>query len=572
MPRERRSKYANDAKDTVGIASQVESLSSSLAQSMTEIKDVVTSIDETKDVNTQLGTITIPSTVKIKQSHTISTALTNVKDKVLTGKGEIVKKSVGNKVENFFVDVKPTYNTFKGKVNKLNSHSVLKAFSTKAKLGTAKVGIIGDSISTTGGTNYSMSHDNFTVNGATWSYAPNGLTETDSYFYRTMEALTKAFRTTTFDFYNYAIAGTNLSQYNSQQTFSSVTKTWIDFIKDQDVDMIFINWGMNHSNYILARETQYYLNMLLDYIATWTNPPVVIVSTCPQPVMQMDNSTYGSGDAQFSRFIASHALRQIAQKRGCYVLDINYLYNCLKNGIDFERMYMVSDIPIFSGTAVDNLNGSYTLANGQSLYINNGNKDYVLEFDLDVPDYSLCASGDMLDVYLNNALDGASNFIANSRFFVFPNTTSLFKIINYGNFADPTHYPNPTQTNTTGRTNKMSIRVEKRGSELNIYKNRQKIIRDRLTCVDVAGFIQLKSSIATTTCTISNIKLYKAKYLQYMPLLTDTEAWGTYNSADTSTKPTIGGNGVNHPSTMLLEYVYNECLREFVDDLKIASI
>jgi hypothetical protein len=34
MPRERRSKYANDAKDTVGIASQVESLSSSLAQNM----------------------------------------------------------------------------------------------------------------------------------------------------------------------------------------------------------------------------------------------------------------------------------------------------------------------------------------------------------------------------------------------------------------------------------------------------------------------------------------------------------------------------------------------------------
>jgi lysophospholipase L1-like esterase len=36
MPRERRSKYANDAKDTVGIASQVESLSSSLAQRATK--------------------------------------------------------------------------------------------------------------------------------------------------------------------------------------------------------------------------------------------------------------------------------------------------------------------------------------------------------------------------------------------------------------------------------------------------------------------------------------------------------------------------------------------------------
>jgi lysophospholipase L1-like esterase len=36
MPRERRSKYANDAKDTAGIASQVESLSSSLAQRPTK--------------------------------------------------------------------------------------------------------------------------------------------------------------------------------------------------------------------------------------------------------------------------------------------------------------------------------------------------------------------------------------------------------------------------------------------------------------------------------------------------------------------------------------------------------
>jgi peptidoglycan/xylan/chitin deacetylase (PgdA/CDA1 family) len=40
MPRERRSKYANDAKDTVGIASQVESLSLTLAQSQTKLDRV----------------------------------------------------------------------------------------------------------------------------------------------------------------------------------------------------------------------------------------------------------------------------------------------------------------------------------------------------------------------------------------------------------------------------------------------------------------------------------------------------------------------------------------------------
>jgi lysophospholipase L1-like esterase len=45
MPRERRSKYANDAKDTVGIASQVESLSSSLAQ-----RPTVSQIRENTDI------------------------------------------------------------------------------------------------------------------------------------------------------------------------------------------------------------------------------------------------------------------------------------------------------------------------------------------------------------------------------------------------------------------------------------------------------------------------------------------------------------------------------------------
>jgi lysophospholipase L1-like esterase len=49
MPRERRSKYANDAKDTVGIASQVESLSSSLAQKAAK-DDVFSMVNMGQDI------------------------------------------------------------------------------------------------------------------------------------------------------------------------------------------------------------------------------------------------------------------------------------------------------------------------------------------------------------------------------------------------------------------------------------------------------------------------------------------------------------------------------------------
>lgn len=554
--------------DKIDIA--FESTNASLEQNQSQIKDILASIDETQPINEQLATIVNPANVKINTSHIMQSVLTAVKDKTLIGKGEIAKKSSATKVENFFVDVKNNYNVFTGKVNKFNSYDVLKPFTAKAKLGTVKVGVIGDSIGTSSGKNLKISYDTFTPMDS-FSFTPNGLTETDSFFYRMIESLTQAFKNTVFDVWNYSVGGTNLTQYNDEKTYNSVTKPWIDFVKDQNVDLIVINFGMNHNTYALASVTKYYLNLLLDYIATWTNPPVVIVATSPRPVMDMSNAEYGIGSAQFARHSTAHTIRNVAEKRGCYVLDNNHLFNCLKDGIDFERIYMVRDTPIITTAGIDNGDGSYTLANGQSLNINNGIKDFVLEFDLDVTNVLSCIATDILDIRLGQALDLANTNIMNSRTFIFPNKSSLCTIDNYGNISDSVHYPTVTKTGTAGRSSKMSIRIEKRGNEFNIYKNRIKIIRDRLTCVDVAGYIQLKCSIVSS-CTISNIKLYKAKYVQYMPLLTDTECYGEYNVADATTRTYAGGNGLNHPTTLLIEYVYNETLRELENDLKIASI
>jgi hypothetical protein len=69
MPRERRSKYANDAKDTVGIASQVESLSSSLAQNMYQPINTVFNSDGTI-VETYLNGMTKTTTFNSDESIT----------------------------------------------------------------------------------------------------------------------------------------------------------------------------------------------------------------------------------------------------------------------------------------------------------------------------------------------------------------------------------------------------------------------------------------------------------------------------------------------------------------------
>jgi peptidoglycan/xylan/chitin deacetylase (PgdA/CDA1 family) len=67
MPRERRSKYANDAKDTVGIASQVESLSSSLAQKVSKGDISVFDINKNKGL---LDETYLSDTLKAQMSGT----------------------------------------------------------------------------------------------------------------------------------------------------------------------------------------------------------------------------------------------------------------------------------------------------------------------------------------------------------------------------------------------------------------------------------------------------------------------------------------------------------------------
>jgi lysophospholipase L1-like esterase len=97
MPRERRSKYANDAKDTVGIASQVESLSSSLAQKATKeevrLKAVKLAMEDMSDTvisaisgGTTVNVLSIPQneSVTLEKLDTESFDLSVTDTKTLT--------------------------------------------------------------------------------------------------------------------------------------------------------------------------------------------------------------------------------------------------------------------------------------------------------------------------------------------------------------------------------------------------------------------------------------------------------------------------------------------------------
>lgn len=546
-------------------------LTSQLAETETHLTNAVNVIDETANINSELTNVQNSKRVALNTSKTLSTAVPNIKDKYFIGNGEVVKQSVASRVQNFFVDVKPEFRTFAGKANKFDSYAALKRFTDQAKLGTAKVAFIGDSITTTGGNSTTISY-NDTTPGNMYSYSPNGLTEVDSYFFRILEMLTTSFKETTFEVKNYAIAGSYIQQHEDQKTFSGVTKKWIDFPKDEAPDILFVNWGMNQASFDLARSCKFWMTKLIDYVRTWPNPPLIVVSTAPRPVMEMTDQAYGQFGAQFARHIASHAFRHVAIEKGCYVLDLNYLYTVLKDGVDFERLHMVSEAPVFGGTVSQNPDTTFTLPNAGQLNINNGVKDFILEFNMVFTDASTLATGEYLDVYINQAVSESNQQILSTRTFIYPNATGgVTRVRNFGNIADPANYSAFTQDKTTARTNTIAVRIEKRNAEFNIYINKVRVIHEHLTCCDVAGFIQLRS-IITNPFTISGVKFYKAKYTQYTPIMTDSEAWGSYSSSNFTTRQDIGGNGVNHPSNILLKEVYEEALKEMAHDLKVARM
>ena len=67
--------------------------------------------------------------------------------------------------------------------------------------------------------------------------------------------------------------------------------------------------------------------------------------------------------------------------------------------------------------------------------------------------------------------------------------------------------------------------------------------------------------------TLSNLRIFEPIYTNYLPTLTDTEAYGTFIDGDYSQRPITGGNGVNHPSSQGIIEMYLPCVKELAEDI-----
>jgi hypothetical protein len=492
-------------------------------------------------------------------TYNVSGALDNARGLILLGNAKI---NSTNPLNNF-IKITNTQDYFNGKINKCqNPKTALAQFNT-AIAGTTnpKVAIWGDSISTGGSV---ALNQNYMEPSGFWETSPNGLTIHNTYYARLISLITKKYQSKTFDFYNYAIGGTSINEWNTQKTFGTSTKTWIDFCKDAQPDLIIIGFGMNCASYEDTILYKKYLNQVITYIKANFNPiPSIALITNPRPVLALDDVSYGTTERQQSRYNAAFTTRESGYKNNCYIIDVGRLSDIKRMGTDVTKVHMediTSNANITcSGSQTD---GIYTLANMNTIFLENIMEDFEVSFEL----LASSTTGDTDALWINyNQSEDTSKYNA---LLLFPRKSDGYiHFASYTNFNDQEggivkNALAPFSLND-GKYHKITI--EKRGAEFICSIDDTRWLKDYVDAWSIEGKMQIINK-TNNSVQIKNFMICKGIKKQYVPTMTESDYFGEYVAGNTGTKPLTGGNGVNHPSTKGLE-VYEECLAEFVDDI-----
>lgn len=513
----------------------------------------------------------------VPHTYQVSGKLTGALELILLGDGASIKSS---HLDNYYIQICNTLQVYTGKYNTMvhdeNMFETVWEAIQYRKI--VNVCVWGDSISTN---REPGSGDCFGVSYNTGPLfiegARDGLTDGDAYYHRLIDMLVTKFKNVTFNFYNRAIGGTYIQQWQDvNDTFNNVSQPWVDHVQDTNADLLIIAWGMNNETISAGKEFMYYMDQITNYIdAHFTKKPSIAWLTTPRPAMVLEDNRFGTYNAQFARDLAAYAARMHGKSKGHYIIDVNKVSNMKRAGKDFEHPIMqalaIRDTQldeILSGNYVKNETDYRLSTPDQYLQFDVQLKDFVLEFEVNFGQ-NLPASNESLWLHYNwiGGNDGQGSLIIIGP----QNASGVGWIADHNRYLDQAHWGrqgiysgSAAWDNNTFR----SIRVEKRDDILDIFLDRTRVLRARTKLNNMPGVIRLRKNPGEMgTFTLRNLKLYEGVYRHYLPTLTEYEMWGKYPGKDYGTKPWIGGDGRVHPGSVGIGEVYAVALKEFIDDL-----
>ena len=370
----------------------------------------------------------------------------------------------------------------------------------------------------------------------------------DRYVELYTDILKKEFSGVEFNIKNFGIGGRKIehafdANYTSPNNFSTSWstvsgKSWREYVKDSNPDLLFIAFGMNGASSIIANKNA--LQGIMEYITTWDKIPTIVLITNWTPRVG-----YVTDEERVFRNAIASSTREYAKLSGISVLDVNRVYNLLRYGYD-------ENVKITNKSV-------------------NFNDEWMLEGNV---------SGDNFSKTVNSSLgycirkQKAKDFKVNATFKTNANVSSvkfrnsfyiLFdSILNEVRIYDYAGHRIKECKYTFADSSNISVYVNE--SLINVYINNVLILTVNSFYDFREGYLALGSEVGGTV--ISNLSINDYINKRVTPKLKDDDIVGNFVLDDYTTKLPNGGNGVNHPTSQGIIYLYKKPMLDFVNSVK----
>lgn len=388
------------------------------------------------------------------------------------------------------------------------SGSQLPKFSSKTS---PVVVVVGDSIST---------------------YQPNTIDKNSSLYHQLVLKIKQDNPKKNPVFYNRAIGGQLFKDLDAIPTgwadwYTDHGVPWLDYVSALNPDLVILSMGMNDSSGISFKA----LNSVITKIKAFASAPDLVMLTPMVPSTNGGGSHdagYGSRSAQDGRDYAAGAIRAYCVKHKLPCIDVNRVFNVMRDGFDILDTY---NVRLIGAAATNGAYRSSVECRNWSAKITMPNRDA----------YNF--GGSPFSVQVGS--------IRTETVFIQPHTDNTIKLTIWNILGGAVVYV-PSQL-IPDSPHQLSI---------DVYNQKIRVYLSNTSTDTMPDWVQLtvggglyypaigsyNSSYADGGMTSVDEFNY-GEHVRYMPSLTNTQMWGVGDGA-AGTKLPYGGNGINHPTSM----------------------
>lgn len=448
--------------------------------------------------------------------------INNAHNIVLVGNGSVDSAYSGN----YGISVSSKKNNVITSLNRHSKKNTFNQLSSAIRNGTVNIVLVGDSISTLN---------------------PDTITGTDSFSYYLETKLKSALGGVTVNFYNRAIGGSTMEDLDRTSLpawlqgiasvqapwYTDFNQPWLSYISALNPDLVILAFGMNGENTNGLAYTS--IDSVYTKINAFTKKPSLAYVTTPTPTSNKNSAIFGTSSAQVLRNHIAEITRSYAESKA-YVLDVNRLQQIKCHGIDPVCYHKKETLLLESGVTTES--SSATVFNTKSRYWS-ANLDLLIAASPLSIQFNFNPSAE--STYFNTIVISSGGVTVYTNTDVVKNLVLASTVGTYYNF------------------------------KISFDRNRVIVLRNDVIILDeiVSSFKNLFDSkiIFSGGPTKKNVRFFEFKPDCVEKSVTSDEAWGVYGTDSGGLKPLIGGNGVNHPSTIGISSFYKPVVDEFISDI-----